>query len=109
MMSVSRVRYCLSILLFPLTFTMAGTQMESRTIVDEIGKMECFSASFIGAMRRLLKSDKTVIATVGKRGTGFITEIKQRSDCLLWEITYENCDKMPERVLDWLKHEKKVR
>jgi nucleoside-triphosphatase len=37
-------------------------------LVDEIGKMECLSARFIGTMQRLLHSDKTVIATVGKKG-----------------------------------------
>lgn len=77
-------------------------------LVDEIGKMECFSASFISALRRLLESDKTVIATVGKKGAGFIAEIKQRGDCLLWEITYDNRNEIPARVLDWLKHENKM-
>jgi len=71
-------------------------------MVDEIGKMECFSARFISAMRRLLDSDETVIATVAKKGTGLIAEVKQRPDCLLWEITYENRDEMPGKVLGWL-------
>lgn len=75
-------------------------------LIDEIGKMECLSARFISDMRRLLESDKTIIATVGKKGAGFIAEIKQRSDCILWEITYENRGSMPARVLDCLKHEK---
>lgn len=71
-------------------------------LVDEIGKMECLSKHFIGLMRQLLQSDKTVIATVGKKGSGFIAEIKQRQNCLLWEITRENRDAMPYRVLEWL-------
>lgn len=77
-------------------------------LVDEVGKMECFSSRFISAMRRLLDSDKTIIATVGKKGSDFIAEIKQRSDSLLWEITLENRDEMPTRVLDWLKHKKRM-
>jgi nucleoside-triphosphatase len=71
-------------------------------LVDEIGKMECYSTRFIGAMRCLLDGDRRVIATIGKKGTGFISEVKQRRDCRLWEITRENRDAMPQRVLDWL-------
>jgi nucleoside-triphosphatase len=71
-------------------------------LVDEIGKMECFSARFIAAMRHLLDSDKTVVATIGKKGAGFIAEVKQRSDCRLWEITFENRDEIPDRVRCWL-------
>jgi len=72
-------------------------------LVDEIGKMECLSARFVDAMQDLLHSDKRVVATIGKRGGGFIDEVKQRSDCLLWEITTDNRESMPQRVLDWLK------
>ncbi|NNF96048.1 MAG: hypothetical protein HKM94_03865 [Halobacteria archaeon] len=77
-------------------------------LIDEVGKMECLSARFISAIQRLLESDKAIIATVGKKGAGFIAEIKQRTDCLLWEITYENRDEMSVRVLDWLEHELSV-
>ena len=71
-------------------------------LVDEIGKMECFSERFIAAMRRLLAGDVTVVATVGKSGAGLIAEVKRRRDCLLWEIAPDNRDEMAERVLRWL-------
>jgi nucleoside-triphosphatase len=71
-------------------------------LVDEIGKMECHSARFVAVMRHLLAGVATVIATVGKRGGGFMAEVRQRDDCLLWEITRENRDTMPPRVLHWL-------
>lgn len=71
-------------------------------LVDEIGKMECCAKRFVAAMRHLLASDATVVATVGKSGAGFIAEIKRRRDCLLWEIERENRDGMPGRVLRWL-------
>jgi nucleoside-triphosphatase len=71
-------------------------------LVDEIGKMECYSPRFVSGMRLLLASSATVIATVAKKGSGFITEVKQRSDCLMWEITRENRAAMPQRVLRWL-------
>ena len=49
-------------------------------LVDEIGKMECFSTRFVTAMKRLLESDRLVIATIARRGGGFIAEVKQRDD-----------------------------
>lgn len=77
-------------------------------LIDEVGKMECLSKRFISAVRSLLESDKPIIATVGKKGAGFIAEIKQRTDCLLWEITYENRNEMAGQVLNWLAHSVKA-
>src|SRR5262249_37755362 len=49
-------------------------------LVDEIGKMECLSATFVAATRALLESGAPVVATVARRGTGFIAETKRRTD-----------------------------
>ncbi len=49
-------------------------------LVDEIGKMECFSAKFRAAMRSLLDSRQPLVATVALRGSGFIAEVKDRVD-----------------------------
>ena len=38
-------------------------------LIDEIGKMECFSANFINAMRELLNSDNKVVATTSRIDT----------------------------------------
>jgi nucleoside-triphosphatase len=72
-------------------------------VVDEIGKMECLSPEFVTAMRALLDSSKPVVATVGQRGGGFIDEVKRRSDALLWELTLDNRDGLPGRVLAWIR------
>ena len=71
-------------------------------LVDEIGKMECLSAQFISAMRRLLAGRTPLVATVGLRGGGFIAEVKAMEQCLLWEVTLENRDALASRVLAWL-------
>ena len=71
-------------------------------LIDEIGKMECLSTSFVNAMRRLLDFDKPVIATVAQRGSGLIQEVKQRPDAELWHVTRENRDTLPDRVVAWL-------
>jgi nucleoside-triphosphatase len=71
-------------------------------IIDEIGKMECLSARFVEAVQALLDSGRTVVATVGQRGAGFIARVKHRPDAELWEVTRQTRDEMPARVLAWL-------
>jgi len=55
--------------------------------IDEIGKMECLSPRFIAMLRELFDSDRTVVATIALRGSGFIAEVKQRGDCRLVEMS----------------------
>jgi nucleoside-triphosphatase len=71
-------------------------------LVDEIGKMECLSPRFVSAMRALFEAPAPVVATVAQRGRGFIAEVKQRRDALVWEVTASNRDALPERVVTWL-------
>jgi nucleoside-triphosphatase len=39
-------------------------------IIDEIGKMECMSRSFVDRVQQLLESNKPIVATVAKQGSG---------------------------------------
>jgi len=71
-------------------------------LVDEIGKMECLSEEFVAAMRDLLAGNTPIVASIGQRGGGFIAEVKQRSECELWEVTHANRDGLPARILAWL-------
>ena len=71
-------------------------------LVDEIGKMECFSTAFVDAMRRLLVGPAPVIATVAQRGTGLIAEVKARPNVELLQVTRANRDDLPALVLAWL-------
>ena len=59
-------------------------------MIDEIGKMECLSDPFKKLMKELLDSEKSVIATIALKGSGFIEEIKKRNDMKLFEITQRN-------------------
>ena len=59
-------------------------------IIDEIGKMECFSKQFTDLVMELLSSNKLVIATVALKGTGLIAHVKSRHDIELTEITKDN-------------------
>ena len=71
-------------------------------LVDEIGKMECFSQKFINRMSELFDSGKPVVATVARRGGGFIAEVKCRPDVELLEVTRANRDLLLEKVLEWI-------
>jgi nucleoside-triphosphatase len=82
--------------------TLASTRTADVYLVDEIGKMECLSSAFVGAMRQLLALRRPVMASVGQHGGGFIAEVKDWPEAELWEITRSNRNDMPERALAWL-------
>ena len=71
-------------------------------VIDEIGKMECFSEKFIAATRKLLASDKSILATVARKGTGLISEIKNYPGTQLFKLTRENRDKTIAEILQLL-------
>jgi nucleoside-triphosphatase len=68
-------------------------------IIDEIGKMECFSQRFTNDVTDLLSSPKMLIATIAMRGEGFISQVKSRSDCRLVTVTRENRDSLAHELL----------
>ncbi len=59
-------------------------------IIDEIGKMECYSERFTKLVKDLLDSGKPVIATIALKGEGFISGVKKRGDVDLFELTQGN-------------------
>jgi nucleoside-triphosphatase len=72
---------------------------EQVIILDEIGKMECFSQKFIAAAKQALDSPSIVVGTITLGGSGFILEVKQRSDIEIMEVTLENRDSLPEVIV----------
>ena len=71
-------------------------------LIDEIGKMECFSRAFVEAIGRLLDDPRPLVVTVARQGPGLISEVKQRSDVELWQVTIGNRRRMPDEVVSWL-------
>lgn len=72
-------------------------------ILDEIGKMECFSALFRQAAMEALAAVNPVIGTITLGGGEFIEQIKLRPDLELIEVTPENRDGLPDELLYKLK------
>ncbi len=68
-------------------------------VIDEIGRMECFSKKFIALTTELLSSDRPVVATVALKGSGLIANVKARPDVELIEITRDNRNDLPRHLL----------
>ena len=63
-------------------------------IIDEIGKMECMSERFVGAVRDIFASDKSTLATVAQKGSGFISEVKNLPGINIFTLTGNNRDRI---------------
>jgi nucleoside-triphosphatase len=68
-------------------------------IIDEIGKMECFSEKFKKVLKEMLDSEKWLIATIAMKGSGLIAEIKRRGDINLFTITQGNRNSLLSEIL----------
>ena len=71
-------------------------------LIDEIGKMECFSPAFVSAVGHLLDGPAPVVATVAITGGAFIAEVKQRTDLDLLQVTRDNRDGLPQSLAERL-------
>ncbi len=68
-------------------------------ILDEIGKMECFSEAFRKSVLAALDSPNIVIGTITLGGDDFIQNIKGRRDIEICEVTLTNRDLLPDLIL----------
>ncbi len=67
-------------------------------ILDEIGKMECFSDVFRQAAIKALDSPNIVIGTITFGGDDFVMGIKNREDVEIHEVTIDNRDSLPDLI-----------
>ncbi|MEJ2557282.1 MAG: nucleoside-triphosphatase [Anaerolineae bacterium] len=79
------------------------TQISAQMIViDEIGKMECFSARFRKLVVAAMESDRAVLATIALRGDSYVESLKARSDVTLLHVTRQNQDELVDQVMEWV-------
>ena len=71
-------------------------------LIDEIGKMETFSARFVEAVEKLLGGDKPVVATIALHGGGAIRRIRSRPGATIITVTPTNRDALPTELLQQL-------
>ena len=72
--------------------SMLPSTPDQIVVVDEIGKMECFSRLFKEILLKVLSSDNLVIGSVAIKGDRFIQSIKKRDDVSLVSITEKTRD-----------------
>jgi len=74
--------------------SMVPSRSEQIVVIDEIGKMECFSPLFRETLLKVLDSENPVIGSIALKGTVFIEKIKQRRDVLLVTVSEKNRDSL---------------
>jgi len=72
-------------------------------IIDEIGKMELFSASFREVVLSLISSGKQILGTIMSSPHPWADAIKQKPQVKLIEVTRANHQGVLEELSSWLK------
>lgn len=73
--------------------------------IDEIGKMELFSAKFRKILLNALDSPQKVLASIMERHNDFADGIKRRSDVKLVSLHRGNFDQVFREVKEWITQE----
>ncbi len=73
---------------------MIPSKPEEIVIIDEIGKMECYSPLFRETLVKTLDSANLVVGSIALKGGPFIQKIKGRKDLLLVTVSKENRDSL---------------
>ncbi|MEM6732301.1 MAG: nucleoside-triphosphatase, partial [Myxococcota bacterium] len=71
-------------------------------VVDEVGKMECFSPRFEKKVRKLLDGALPVLGTVSEGGGGLMADVRGHPEVRLVELTHETRDEVLIEVQNWL-------
>ncbi|KAM9316707.1 cancer-related nucleoside-triphosphatase [Gastrophryne carolinensis] len=81
---------------------------KSVCVIDEIGKMELFSQTFISLVQRVLSSEKVVVLGTIPVPKGkplpLVEDIRHRADVKVFTITRENRDKILQEVVSAIRN-----
>ncbi len=80
-----------------------ATQQRDLVVIDEIGKMELFSARFREAVSQAIDSGKRILATIMLNPNPWADDIKRRPQVNLITVTRGNYQQVLEELLRWLK------
>ena len=86
---------------------MIPSDPEQVVVIDEIGKMECFSPLFKKKLAVVLDSQNDVLGAVSLKGDKFIESIKSRKDVTLIELTDANRQELVEVLAERFKGREK--
>ncbi len=80
--------------------SMIPTRADEIVVIDEIGKMECFSPLFKETLIRVLNLPHWIIGSMAQKGGLFIQRIKERNDVMLIKVTAQNRDILVDQILE---------
>jgi nucleoside-triphosphatase len=79
---------------------MIPAREEEIIVIDEIGKMECFSHLFRETVLRALDLPNWTIGSIAQKGDPFIQKIKERDDLMVINITFQNWSREVNKILE---------
>ncbi|MBM4326660.1 MAG: AAA family ATPase [Deltaproteobacteria bacterium] len=79
--------------------SMIPQEPDQIIVIDEIGKMECFSEVFRRTLVEVLDGPQTVLGSIALKGDPFIEGIKRRPDVDLVIVTQKNRDLLTAAVV----------
>lgn len=68
-------------------------------VVDEIAKMELSHPVFARVVWECLESSKPVLGVIQRSRLPFLDKVRSRGDVLLFEVTQQNRDGLPEKIV----------
>ena len=74
--------------------SMIPSKADEIVVIDEIGKMECFSPLFRQTLVKALDSENPVLGSIAMKGGKFIQKLREREDVLLVHVTEKNRDEL---------------
>jgi len=83
-------------------------QRDQVIVIDEIGKMECFSDLFKKTLIQVLDSPNCVIGSIALKGDRFIQSIKERDDVRLILISAQNRNMLVEKIINYSQRNKQA-
>jgi len=83
--------------------SMMPARKDEIVVVDEIGKMECFSSLFRETLIRVLNLPNWIIGSIAQKGDLFVQRIKERDDVMVISMTPQNRNILIDKILDSIK------
>ncbi len=75
-------------------------------VIDEVGKMEVESKSFVSAVKDALDSDKPMLLTLHKKSRNpLLQDIRRRDDLRILEVTSVNRNLLPYKIMKLMRGE----
>jgi nucleoside-triphosphatase len=83
-----------------------GIETSRLVVIDEIGRMEILSQAFRQVVLEALEGPAPVLGSVVRRSTPFTDRIKGRPEVAVIEVTRDNRDALPGRIVSRLHRDK---